>query len=115
MARCHPSPTARYIIFYAMDDKSTSEPEPAGDGMFYGSIDIALASHPQTILAYEMNGKPLPVPHGAPLRLRVESQLGFAMVKYIHRMEFVEDYRHIGAGQGGWREDKQFYSQEAGI
>ena len=115
MARCHPSPTARYVIFYAMDDKSTSEPEPAGDGMFYGSIDIALASHPQTILAYEMNGKPLPVPHGAPLRLRVESQLGFAMVKYIHRMEFVEDYRHIGAGQGGWREDKQFYSQEAGI
>jgi DMSO/TMAO reductase YedYZ molybdopterin-dependent catalytic subunit len=76
---------------------------------------MALASHTQTILAYEMNGQALPVPHGAPLRLRVESQLGFTMVKYVCRIAFVDDYRQIGAGQGGWREDHQFYSQEAGI
>jgi methionine sulfoxide reductase catalytic subunit len=62
-----------------------------------------------------MNDSPLPVPHGAPLRVRVETQLGFAMVKYVRRIEFVDDYRHIGAGQGGWREDHQYYSQEAGI
>lgn len=113
--RCRPLAEARFMVFYALDDKSTSEPDPAGPGCFYGTIDIALASQPQTILAYEMNGRPLPVPHGAPLRLRVETQLGFTMVKYIRRIEFVEDYGHIGAGQGGWREDHQFYSQEAGI
>jgi methionine sulfoxide reductase catalytic subunit len=45
----------------------------------------------------------------------VETQLGFTMVKYVRRIEFVHDYRHIGAGQGGWREDHQYYSQEAGI
>ncbi len=113
--RCRPHATARYIVFYALDDKSTSEPDPAGPGCFYGTIDIALASHPQTILAYDMNNRPLPVPHGAPLRLRVETQLGFTMVKYVRRIEFVDDYRHIGAGQGGWREDHQYYSREAGI
>lgn len=112
---CRPTRDARFIVFYALDDKSTSEPDPAGPGRFYGTIDIALAYRPQTILAYEMNGAPLPVPHGAPLRLRVETQLGFVMVKYIQRIEFVDDYSHIGEGQGGWREDQQFYSQEAGI
>lgn len=112
---CRPLATARYLVFYAFDDKSTSEPDPAGPGQFYGTIDIGLASHPQTILAYEMNGRPLPVPHGAPLRLRLETQLGFTMVKYIRRIEFVHDYRQIGGGQGGWREDQQFYSREAGI
>ena len=112
---CRPFATARYVVFYAFDDKSTSEPDPAGPGQFYGTIDIALASHPQTILAYEMNGRPLPVSHGAPLRLRLETQLGFTMVKYIRRIEFVDDYRQIGAGQGGWREDQQYYSREAGI
>jgi DMSO/TMAO reductase YedYZ molybdopterin-dependent catalytic subunit/thiosulfate reductase cytochrome b subunit len=115
MRRCGPLPTARYAVFYALDDKSTSEPDPGGPGCFYGTIDMALASHAQTILAYEMNDQALPVAHGAPLRLRVESQLGFTMVKYICRIEFVEDYRQIGAGQGGWREDHQYYSHEAGI
>jgi len=112
---CRPLAAARYLVFYALDDKATSEPDPAGPGCFYGTIDIALASHPQTILAYEMNDSPLPVPHGAPLRLRVETQLGFTMVKYVRRIEFVHNYRHIGAGQGGWREDHQYYSHEAGI
>ncbi len=112
---CRPLPTARYVIFYAFDNKSTSEPDPAGPGYFYGSISMELARHPQTILAYDMNGAPLPVPHGAPLRLRAETQLGFTMVKYIRAIEFVEDYAHIGEGQGGWREDRQYYSQEAGI
>lgn len=59
---------------------------------------MELANDPQTILAYEMNGKSLPVLHGAPLRLRVETQLGFTMVKYIRAIEFIEDYKTIGKG-----------------
>jgi len=112
---CHPLPTARYIVFYAFDNKSTSEPHAQGPGYFYGTIRIELAEDPQTILAYEMNGQPLPIVHGAPLRLRVETQLGFTMVKYIRAIEFIEDYKAIGKGYGGFREDYQYYSQEAGI
>ena len=102
-------------MFYAFDNKSTSEAHAQGPGYFYGTIRLELAEDPQTILAYEMNGQPLPVLHGAPLRLRVETQLGFTMVKYIRAIEFIEDYKTIGQGQGGWREDYQFFSQEAGI
>jgi methionine sulfoxide reductase catalytic subunit len=53
--------------------------------------------------------------HGAPLGLRVEPQLGFTMVKYIRAIEFIEHYKNIGSGRGGWREDYQYFSQEAGI
>ena len=56
-----------------------------------------------------------PIPHGAPCRLRVETQLGFKMVKYLRSIELVDDYRRLGDGQGGFREDTQFYGQEAGI
>src|SRR5579862_2196897 len=112
---CRPLPSARYIVFYAFDNKSTSEPHAQGPGYFYGTIRLELAQDPQTILAYEMNGQPLPILHGAPLRLRVETQLGFKMVKYIRAIEFVESYAYIGKGQGGWREDYQYFSQEAGI
>ena len=115
VALCRPLPSARYIVFYAFDNKSTSEPHAQGPGYFYGTIRLELAKDPQTILAYEMNGQPLPIDHGAPLRLRVETQLGFTMVKYIRAIEFVENYEHIGKGQGGWREDYQYFSQEAGI
>jgi len=109
-----PFDSAKYVALYAFDNKAQTEPE-SPDGFFYGTIHIDLARDPQTILAYEMNGQPLPIPHGSPLRLRVETQLGFMMVKYIKRIEFIADYRDIGKGQGGWREDHQFYSPEAGI
>ena len=59
--------------------------------------------------------QPLPVDCSARLRLRVETQLGFTMVKYIRAIEFVENYEHIGKGHGGWREDYQYFSQDAGI
>ena len=107
--------SARYIALHAFDNKARSEPGPAAGGCFYGTIHMDPARDPQTILADEMNGEPLPIVHGAPLRLRVETQLGFTMVKYIKRIEFIADYRDIGQGQGGWREDHQFYSPEAGI
>jgi DMSO/TMAO reductase YedYZ molybdopterin-dependent catalytic subunit/thiosulfate reductase cytochrome b subunit len=112
---CKPLDSAKYIALYAFDNKAQTEPDSTAGGLFYGTIHIDLARDPQTILAYEMNGQPLPVAHGAPLRLRVETQLGFMMVKYIKRIEFIADYRDIGEGQGGWREDHQFYSPEAGI
>lgn len=108
MELCEPLPTARYVVFhaYAQDE----HPVP-----YYGSLPLEQARHAQTILAYEMNGQPLPVEHGAPLRLRVESQLGFKMVKYLHRIEFVESLARVGKGHGGLREDYQQYGTEAGI
>ena len=101
--------------FYAFDNKPHAEPHPDGGDHFNGTIHIDLFRDPQTILAYDINGEPLPIAHGAPLRLRVETQLGFMMVKYIQRIEFIADSRDVGSGQGGWREDYQFYSPEAGI
>ena len=62
-----------------------------------------------------MNDTPLPVPHGAPVRLRVETQLGFKMVKWLRRLELVADYHTIREGQGGSREDEKYYEQAAGI
>ena len=113
---CGPQPGAAYALVRALDDKSEThaEGEPGG-GHFYEIIDLKLARHPQTILAYELNGKPLTIEHGAPLRLRVESELGFKMVKWITSIELIDDYRKIGAGQGGWREDNMFYSPTVGI
>ena len=111
---CRPLPEARYLVFHAFDDKGKTEPQD-GSGYFSETLDMKLALTPQTILAYEMNGEPLPVEHGAPLRLRVEVQLGFKMVKWIRAVEFVDDYRKVGQGQGGWREDNVYYSRVVGI
>jgi len=65
--------------------------------------------HKLSLLAYEMNGQPLTVLHGAPLRLRCENELGFKMVKWIEAIEFVEDFAHLGDGQGGYNEDHEFF------
>jgi DMSO/TMAO reductase YedYZ molybdopterin-dependent catalytic subunit len=81
---------------------------------YYESIDLREARHPQTILAYEMNGKTLPVAYGAPLRLRVERQLGYKMAKYVRRIDLVESYADIGRGKGGYWEDRG-YEWYAGI
>jgi DMSO/TMAO reductase YedYZ molybdopterin-dependent catalytic subunit len=62
-----------------------------------------------------MNGKPLPIKHGAPLRLRVETQVGFKMAKWISAIEFVDDHRGIGYGLGGWREDNVHYDKDVEI
>ena len=105
-------PEAHYVVFHcfdAMDDGSLSGPTP-----FYGSIDLLAARHPQTILAYAMNGAPLEVQYGAPLRLRVERQLGYKMNKYIKRIELVASFKDIGGGKGGYWEDTG-YQWYAGI
>ena len=102
-------PQARFLVFYCMDTLSPQDP-----GRYYESIDMADARHPQTILAYEMNGAPLPVAHGAPLRLRVERQLGYKQAKYIKRIEAVADFTHVQSGRGGYWEDRG-YEWFAGI
>jgi DMSO/TMAO reductase YedYZ molybdopterin-dependent catalytic subunit/thiosulfate reductase cytochrome b subunit len=110
----HPAPEARHVVFYAMDDKGLTEGE-GRYGFFYGTIPLHLVDRPQSILALDMNGAPLPVEHGAPVRLRLETQLGFKMVKWIAAIEFVRDVSDIGMGMGGWREDQQYYANAAGI
>jgi DMSO/TMAO reductase YedYZ molybdopterin-dependent catalytic subunit len=70
---------------------------------------------PQTLLAYEMNWRPLPIPHGAPCRLRVETKTGYKMVKYLRAIEFIRDLHDVGLGYGGYREDQQYYDHVAAI
>ncbi len=103
-------PEAKYIVFHCFDALNQQE---TGE-RYYESIDLVDARHPQTILAWDMNGETLPVPHGAPLRLRVERQLGYKQAKYIRRIEAVESFDHIGGGNGGYWEDRG-YEWYAGI
>jgi sulfoxide reductase catalytic subunit YedY len=84
-------------------------------GQFYDSLSMQDALRPQTILAYEMNFEPLTHLHGAPLRLRVENQLGFKMVKWIQAIEFVESVKAINKGEGGYNEDHEYYGELANI
>ncbi len=77
------------------------------------SLEDAL--HPQTLLAYEMNFAPLGELHGAPVRLRVNNQLGFKMVKWIRAIEFVENTRCLGEGEGGYNEDHEYFGELANI
>ena len=99
-------PEARYVVFHCADS--------FGSAPYYESIDMDDAFHPQTLLAYMLNDKTLPVTNGAPLRLRVERQLGYKHAKYVMRLELVDDFSRIGGGQGGYWED-QGYQWYAGI
>jgi DMSO/TMAO reductase YedYZ molybdopterin-dependent catalytic subunit len=107
MRRAQPAPEAKYVVFHCMDTGDSG-------AHYYESIDFRDANHPQTILAYEMNDRALPVEHGAPLRLRIETQLGYKHAKYIRKIEFVASYRNIALGKGGYWED-QGYEWYAGI
>ncbi len=107
-----PLPEAGYLLFHTFDDKWE---HPDGPGYFYETVDLELARHPQSILAYDMNGSPLTAAFGAPLRVRLENQLGYKMVKWVRSIELIEDYRTVGSGKGGWRADVLHYSQIAPI
>lgn len=96
-----PRANARYCVFYCYDIYG----DVPGGAPYYESIDMIDARHPQTILAYGMNGADLPVANGAPLRLRVERQLGYKMAKYVKRIELVESFSQIHGGKGGFWED----------
>jgi len=100
-------PEARYLVFHCADML-------APGARYYESIDLIDAFHPQTILAYDMNDAALSVPHGAPLRLRVERQLGYKHAKYVMRIEAVSSMVGIGGGKGGFWEDRG-YEWYAGI
>ena len=102
-------PDVRYVVFHCVDPV-----EKNGSTPYYESIDMEDAFHPQTILAYELNDEPLAIAKGAPLRLRVERQLGYKMAKYVMRIELVDDFSRIGGGKGGYWED-QGYEWYAGI
>jgi DMSO/TMAO reductase YedYZ molybdopterin-dependent catalytic subunit len=105
--RVRPLPAARYVVFYCADADDSGV-------NYYESIDFDDAYHPQTLLAYEINDRTLPIAHGAPIRLRLERQLGYKMAKYVMRIELVEDFKSIGGGRGGYWED-QGYEWYAGI
>ncbi|OYV49585.1 MAG: hypothetical protein B7X10_01800 [Burkholderiales bacterium 21-58-4] len=97
-----PTANARYAVFYSLADGGEG-------GRYYDVHKLSNMRHDLTILAYEMNGAPVSVLHGAPLRLRCENELGFKMVKWIAAIEFVQDFADLGAGYGGYNEDHEFY------
>ena len=103
-------PAAKFIVFYCADMI-----DPNAGAHYYESIGLADAFHPQTILAYAMNGLPLTEPHGAPIRLRVERQLGYKQAKYIMRIAAVDSLKPINGGKGGYWEDSTGYEWYAGI
>jgi DMSO/TMAO reductase YedYZ molybdopterin-dependent catalytic subunit len=111
LERAQLKPEARYIVLRCADSLGRSG--TAAD-KYYESIGLADAFHEQTILAYEMNDQTLPIPHGAPLRLRVERQLGYKMAKYVMSIEAVDSLAKIRGGHGGYWEDRG-YAWYAGI
>jgi methionine sulfoxide reductase catalytic subunit len=113
LRRCGPRPEARYAVFWGMDDKAQTDHQ--GEGYFFEALRLDVLETADAFLAYEMNGGPLPIEHGAPLRLRVENQLGFKMVKWVCRIELVADVGSLGYGGGGWREDHQQFENAVAI
>jgi len=108
MERVRPQPEARYVVFRCAD------PMEDDGTKYYESIDMEDAYHPQTILAYELNDRVLPIANGAPIRVRIERQLGYKMAKYIMSIELVSAFNKIGGGKGGYWEDLG-YQWYAGI
>ncbi len=104
-------PAARYFVFTCAD---SLEQTLDGTGRYYESVGLEDAFHPQTILAYDMNDAVLSVPHGAPLRLRVERQLGYKMAKYVMKIDAVDSFATLGRGHGGYWPDRG-YEWYAGI
>lgn len=98
---------ARFVVFRCADSFR--------QGPYYESCDMDDALHPQTILAHTMNGADLPELNGAPLRLRIERQLGYKHAKYLTGIELVTSLDDIGLGQGGYWEDHVGYQWYAGI
>jgi DMSO/TMAO reductase YedYZ molybdopterin-dependent catalytic subunit len=109
-----PRPNATVLVFYSFGE-GVEFSTGVANGQYYDSLSIKNARDPQTMLAYEMNYEPLRCLHGAPLRLRVENQLGFKMVKWIQAIEFVEGFQSISGGEGGYAEDHEYFGDLANI
>lgn len=110
MRLARPSPQARFVVFYSFAHGAGENP-----GLYYDVHEIAHMHHPNTILAYRMNDQPLPELHGAPLRVRNELELGFKQVKWVQAIEFVDSFRGLGSGEGGFNEDNEYYGYRAPI
>lgn len=100
-------PEANFIVFRCADVLYGRD--------YYESIDMVDAYHPQTIIAHALNGEPLPEKNGAPLRMRIERQLGYKQAKYVKAIEAVASFDDIGQGKGGFWEDVAGYQWYAGI
>ena len=103
-------PEAKFVVFHCLDQMDADD----DDTVYYESVDMDDAFHEQTILAWELNGKPLPVANGAPLRARIERQLGYKQPKYLYRVELVDSFSALRGGRGGYWED-QGYNWYGGI
>ena len=104
----HPQPAAKWVVFYSLGDG-------ADGGIYYDAHPIEQMSYHLTMLAYDMNGEQLSFGHGAPLRLRNETQLGFKQVKWIKGVEFVAHFSEIGGGYGGYNQDHEFFGYRQSI
>ena len=102
-----PKGSAKFLVFRCADK--------LGGRPYYESIDLIDAYHPQTIMAHRLNGERLPIENGAPLRLRVERQLGYKHAKYVTGIEAVASLASIGEGKGGYWQDVANYEWYAGI
>ena len=107
LALAQPRSNARFVIFHCFDRSSDGDP-------YYESLDLHEAAHPQTLLALDLNDRPLDADHGAPVRLRVPTQLGYKSAKWVQRIELAENFKSVGNGKGGYWED-QGYDWYAGI
>jgi DMSO/TMAO reductase YedYZ molybdopterin-dependent catalytic subunit len=107
VAMARPKANARYCVFYCYDVDQSGQ-------QYYESLDLHEAAHPQTLLALDLNDKALDLDHGAPVRLRIATQLGYKSAKWIRRIELAADFQHIYGGSGGYWED-QSYEWYAGI
>jgi len=107
LALARPHSDARYVVFRCMDSDSQGTP-------YYESLDMQQAYHPQTLLAMRMNGRAIPADHGAPVRLRVPTQLGYKSAKWVAQIEVVGSLSSLYGGKGGYWED-QGYEWYAGI
>jgi DMSO/TMAO reductase YedYZ molybdopterin-dependent catalytic subunit len=107
LAMAQPKSNARYCVFHCFDRDQSGQ-------LYYESLDLGQAAHPQTILALDLNDKPLDNDHGAPVRLKIPTQLGYKSAKWVSRIELVADLKPIYGGTGGYWED-QGYEWYAGI
>ncbi len=103
-----PRPEAKWVVFYSLGDGPDK-------GLYYDAHPIEQMRYELTMLAYDMNDKPLTYGHGAPLRLRNEVQLGFKQVKWIAGIELVADYSDVGGGHGGYNQDHEFFGYRQAI
>ncbi len=108
MQRVRPLPEARWVVFYSLGDGSDG-------GIYYDAHPIEQMAYHLTMLAYDMNDLPLSFGHGAPLRLRNETQLGFKQVKWLKGIEFVANYAEVGGGHGGYNQDHEFFGYRQSI